>query len=43
MIPYRWLMEGLVLEPKRSIKNVRGYLYNVYMSSKHIKKARNLV
>lgn len=22
---YRWLMEGLVLEPKRSIKNVRGY------------------
>ena len=22
---YRWLMEGLVLEPKRSIKYVRGY------------------
>lgn len=22
---YRWLMEGLVLDPKRSITNVRGY------------------
>ena len=22
---YRWLMEGLVLEPKRAIKNVSGY------------------